>query len=147
MPRPVMAKDSPAGMIGASGLYDKHLAFDFLMRLDKTELDDRVHNGGKPNAAEFFIAVVDAADLVGQDAGDAAFLEDADEPHEVVEGGLFRPHAHAGGYGVEGDVIRLEGVDGPEGADEMVIRAHSFRQTGLDHKLGFEWPGRGQCRR
>jgi len=68
---------APIGMRRASGLYDKDLAGDLLARLDKTKLDDRVHDGGKPDAAEFLITPRDAGDLVGQYAGRASLLKDA----------------------------------------------------------------------
>ena len=57
----------------APGLYDKHLPEDFLVGLDKTELDDRVNDGGEADAAKFLIvAAKSVAYLFGQDAGNAS---------------------------------------------------------------------------
>ncbi|MEK7730685.1 MAG: hypothetical protein AAB363_02400, partial [Planctomycetota bacterium] len=73
-------------------------------------MDDRVHHGGEADAAEFLIATYQGADLVRQDAGNASFLDDADQPHQEIKGSLFGPHAETGGDGVEDQVVRLEAV-------------------------------------
>ena len=58
MPRPVMTNDSRRlEWAEPRDLTIRIWRFDLLSGIDEAQLDDRVHDGGKADAAEFLIAL------------------------------------------------------------------------------------------